>query len=50
MHNLEARGISPAVSQIERFAETLNAENWRVAPLLKTITNTNASLKDWHKE
>lgn len=48
MHNAEARGLRNVVARIESFAETINANNWQVAPLLKTLANSGDSLKNWH--
>lgn len=47
MHNIEARGLADVVARIDDFAKTLNADNWSVAPLLKELANSGASLKNW---
>lgn len=47
MHNIEARGLADVVARIEAFANTLNADNWTVSPLLKELASSGTSLKNW---
>ena len=46
MHAAEARGLQSVVDRIEEFQQTLEPENWALAPLLERLSNDGGSLKD----
>ena len=46
MHVAEARGLQSVVDTINRFHDTLAAENWVVAPLLARLATQGGSLAD----
>ena len=46
MHAAEARGLQSVADRIERFQQTLDPENWVLAPLLKRLSSNGGSLKD----
>ena len=46
MHVAEARGLQSVVDTINRFHDTLAAENWVVAPLLARLAAQGGSLAD----
>ncbi len=46
MHAAEARGLQSVVERIEEFQQTLDPENWALAPLLERLSNHGGSLKD----
>ena len=46
MHAAEARGLQSVVDRIEEFQQTLDPENWALAPLLERLSNDGGSLKD----
>ena len=46
MHAAEARGLQSVADRIERFQQTLDPENWVLAPLLKRLSSSGGSLKD----
>ena len=46
MHVAETRGLQSVVDTINRFHDTLAAENWVVAPLLARLAAQNGSLAD----
>jgi len=46
MHAAEARGLQSVVERIEEFQQTLNPENWALAPLLERLSNHGGALKD----
>ena len=46
MHVAEARGLQTVVDTINRFHDTLAAENWVVAPLLARLATQGGSLAD----
>ncbi len=46
MHVAEARGLQSVVDTINRFQNTLAAENWVVAPLLARLATQGGSLAD----
>jgi 3-hydroxyacyl-CoA dehydrogenase len=46
MHAAEARGLSSVVDRITQFQQTLNPDNWALAPLLEGLASNGGSLKD----
>jgi len=46
MHAAEARGLQSAVDRIEEFQQTLNPENWVLAPLLSQLASTDGTFND----
>ena len=46
MHAAEARGLSSVVDRITQFRQTLNPDNWALAPLLERLASNGGSLKD----
>ena len=46
MHAVEARGLQSVVDRIQEFQQTLDPENWVLAPLLKRLSSNGGSLKD----
>ena len=46
MHAAEARGLQSVVDRIEEFQQTLDPDNWVLAPLLKRLSSSGDSLKD----
>jgi 3-hydroxyacyl-CoA dehydrogenase len=46
MHAVEARGLQSVVGRIQEFQQTLEPENWELAPLLERLSNDGGSLKD----
>ena len=46
MHAAEARGLSSVVDRITQFRQTLNPDNWTLAPLLERLASNGGSLKD----
>jgi len=46
MHAVEARGLQSVVDRIEGFQQTLDPENWVLAPLLKRLSSNGGALKD----
>ena len=46
MHAAEVRGLQSVVDRIEQFQETLNPENWVLAPLLATLASEGGNFSD----
>jgi 3-hydroxyacyl-CoA dehydrogenase len=46
MHAAEARGLQSVVDRIEEFQQTLNQENWVLAPLLSQLASTDGTFND----
>jgi 3-hydroxyacyl-CoA dehydrogenase len=46
MHAVEARGLQSVVDRIEQFQETLNPDNWVVAPLLAQLAGEGGNFYD----
>ena len=46
MHAAEARGLQSAVDRIEEFQQTLNPENWVLAPLFSQLASTDGTFND----
>ena len=46
MHAVEARGLQSVVDRIQEFQQTLDPENWVLAPLLKRLSSNGGALKD----
>ena len=46
MHAAEARGLQAVVARIEQFKETLNPDNWALAPLLAKLASEGGNFSD----
>ena len=46
MHAAEARGLNAVAERIAHFQQTLNPDNWALAPLLERLASNGGSLKD----
>lgn len=46
MHAAEARGLQAVVARIEQFKETLNPDNWPLAPLLAKLASEGGNFSD----
>ena len=46
MHAAEARGLQSVVDRIQQFQQTLNPQNWVLAPLLNQLANDGGSFRD----
>ena len=46
MHAVEARGLQSVVGRIQEFQQTLEPENWELAPLLERLSKDGGSLMD----
>ena len=46
MHAAEARGLQSVVDRIEEFQETLNPDNWVLAPLLAKLSSEGGNFYD----
>ena len=46
MHAAEARGLHVVAERIAHFQQTLNPDNWALAPLLERLASNGGSLKD----
>ena len=46
MHAAEARGLQAVVARIEQFKETLNPDNWALAPLLAKLASEDGNFSD----
>ena len=46
MHAAEARGLHVVAERISHFQQTLNPDNWALAPLLERLASNGGSLKD----
>ena len=46
IHAAEVRGLQSVVDRIEQFQETLNPENWVLAPLLATLASEGGNFSD----
>ena len=46
MHAAEARGLHAVAERIAHFQQTLNPDNWALAPLLERLASNGGSLKD----
>ena len=46
MYAAEARGLQSVVDRIEQFQETLNPDNWVVAPLLAQLAGEGGNFYD----
>ena len=46
MHAAEARGLNAVAERIVHFQQTLNPDNWALAPLLERLASNGGSLKD----
>ena len=46
MHAAEARGLHAVAERIAHFQQTLNPDNWTLAPLLEQLASNGGSLKD----
>ena len=46
MHTAEVRGLQPVVDRIEEFQETLNPDNWVLAPLLAKLAGEGGNFYD----
>ena len=46
IHAAEVRGLQSVVDRIEQFQETLNPENWILAPLLATLASEGGNFSD----
>ena len=46
MHAAEARGLQSVVDRIKQFQETLNPDNWVLAPLLAKLANEDGNFND----
>ena len=46
MHAAEARGLQSVVDRIEEFRQTLNPDNWVLAPLLAKLASEGGNFKD----
>ncbi|EED36486.1 peroxisomal bifunctional enzyme [Luminiphilus syltensis NOR5-1B] len=47
MWTIEARGLDNAVQRMKALGNSLDADNWQVAPLLQQLAESGESLKDW---
>jgi len=46
MHAAEARGLQSVVDRIKQFQETLNPDNWALAPLLAQLASEGGNFND----
>jgi hypothetical protein len=46
MHAAEARGLQSVVDRIQQFQQTLNPQNWVLAPLLNQLASDGGSFHD----
>ena len=46
MHAAEARGLQSVVDRIQQFQQTLNPQNWVLAPLLNQLASDGGSFRD----
>jgi 3-hydroxyacyl-CoA dehydrogenase len=46
MYAAEARGLQPVVDRIQQFQQTLNPQNWVLAPLLNQLASNGGSFRD----
>ena len=46
MHAAEARGLQSVVDRIKQFQETLNPDNWVLAPMLAKLASEGGNFKD----
>ncbi|MEK9920533.1 MAG: 3-hydroxyacyl-CoA dehydrogenase, partial [Luminiphilus sp.] len=46
MHAAEARGLQSVADRIEQFQQTLDHDNWVLAPLLGRLASTGGTFKD----
>jgi hypothetical protein len=46
MHAAEVRGLQSVVNRIEQFQQTLNPDNWALAPLLAKLAREGGKFSD----